>query len=210
MTDTKPSNEPLFMQHRYKLTAPAACTLPSNSYFGTYIVDSCIATAPVNTWLTKKTRALRAFYFTSIQAGVDGRMQQKRRLLLELSGSDTAITPTTPSHFYLPLEAGAMVWSSFPVPSGSRLDEAVSEALWAPMSSEAAAALFWYTTYLHDSKVTTSYTLHQRTKAFLQDYDEFLRNGTALRVLSAYIGPIQNDGSVHARRRNGNLFPCVV
>ena len=204
------SEEPLFMQYRYKLSAPTAATLPSNAYNGNLSVESFIASAPVSTWIRKKSRALRVFYFLSDQVVAANRLETKKRRLLEKAGEDTTTLPDDPSHFYLPLEPGQMVWLAFPVPSGATLEEAVTEALWSPISKDAALALHWFTTYLYDPEITLKYTLHESTVAFLYDYKRHCIEGAPMGTLSSYIGPIQNDGSVHARRRPGTSYPCVV
>jgi len=203
------STEPLFMQYRYKLSAPTAATLPSNAYHGNLKVETFVASAPVSTWIRKKSRALRVFYFLSEEVVQANRLETKKRRLLEKAGEDTTL-PNDPSHFYLPLEPGQMLWLAFPVPSGATVEEAVTEALWSPISKEAALALRWFTTYLYDPEITPTYTLHESTATFLHDYKLHCIEGTPMGMLSNYIGTIQNDGSVHARRRPGTSYPCVV
>jgi hypothetical protein len=202
------SEEPVFMQHRLKLSAPGAIHLPENSYSGPYAVESLLASPPPNTWMKKKTRALRVFYFFSHDASESYRLQQKKRRLCEING-DTAAA-AVPSHVYIPLEPGYMLWFAIPVPPGYTSIEAVDEVIWSPISREAAEVLRWFTSFVNDPEIPKKLSLHEKTLAFLDDFKECCDNGAPMGVLQKYIPTLTNDGSVHKQRRPLTAFPCVV
>ena len=207
--DTNGSSEPRFMQYRYKLGAPTASILPSNAYHGGCVVESYMASPPVSTWLKKKTRGLRVFYFLSEEAASFERLRCKKRRLLERAGKE----PDPDEHaryFYLPLEPGQMVWLAFRVPTNATLQEAVTEALWTQIDKDAIEALEWFVRFIADPDIHLNYTLHECTKTFIKDLECRRESGQAMGHLERYIGPLKNDGSVHARRRPGREFPCVV
>jgi hypothetical protein len=202
------SKEPVFMQHRYKLDAPTAQRLPANSYNGSYTVESFLASPPVNTWLKKKTRGLRVFYFFPPEAAKIHRLQQKKVRLAERSGEESP--ETAPSYVYLPLDPGYMLWFAVEVPKDYTPTEAVTEALWSPISADATRALAWFVAFLDDPSLPMEYTLHENTRVFVRDYDRHVSSGEPMGVLHKYVGDLKNDGSVHKQRRPGTNFPCVV
>jgi len=202
------------MQFRYQLGPPTNVTMHSNSYQGTSTVQCTLAGAPPNTWLKKRTRGLRVFYFLSNEAATEARLLQKKRKVLEYSSSLESKPvdkgKKTPNHFLLPLDPGGMLWFSFAVPPGSTVEEAVDDVLWSPICNEAQQALDWFVNYLSDSEIELDKTLHHLTKKFVSDYESNLDGGEPMGVLNAYIGNLNNDGSVHARRSPEFDFQCVV
>ena len=114
-------------------------------------------------------------------------------------------------YFYLPLEAGHMLWVSCKINENSTVAETVKELLCQPITEEFAKILNWYLNLLNeDDDVALESTVSEETVNFVKDYKNFNDSGTPMGNLGEYVGNLQNDGSVHSKRSPSMNIPCIV
>lgn len=158
--------------------------------------------------MRRKTRGLLVFYFTSADAVAESRLTKKRERVCERTGD--ALPTRPPGHAYVPLEPGGSLWMTVPVPHKSTLQQAVSDALWRPISDEAKEILKWYASFLDDMELPLNMTTAEPTQRFVEDYNARSLTNVPMGNLIEYTGDLQNDGTTHPLRRPDHPFPCIV
>ena len=199
---------PEYFKFRIRLSSPKALSLPSSAYSGAFSVGQVRALPLAGEWMRRKTRGLLVFYFTSAEAVAESRMIKKRERACQRTGDPP---PTRlPGHVYVPIEPGGSLWMTVPVPHGSTPEQAVSDALWRPISEEAKEILQWYASFLDDVDLPLNFTTAEPTRRFVEDYNARSLTKAPLGNLIDYTGDLQNDGTTHPLRRPEHPFPCLV
>lgn len=199
---------PEYFKFRIRLSSPNAHSLPASAYRGAFSVDQMRALPLAGEWMRRKTRGLLVFYFTSSEAVEASRMIKKRERACQRAGE---APPTRPQgHVYVPLEPGGSLWMTIPVPPESTPEQAVSDALWRPISDEAKEILKWYASLLDDTELPLNLTTSEPTRRFVEDYNTRSHTNAPLGNLIKYTGELQNDGTTHPLRRPEHPFPCLV
>lgn len=191
-----------YTEFRIRLAAPKALTLPSSAYDGPFYATQVRALPASGKWLRKKTRGLLVFYFTSPEAILESRLR-KKRARAQRDGADD-LPP--PAHVYIPLEPGGMLWMTLPVPPETTAQQAVTDALWRPISADAIEILKWYACFLDDMDLPLNLTTAEPTQRFVRDYN----GADTMGNLIEYTGMLHNDGSTHPLRKPEHSFPCLI
>lgn len=190
---------PEFLTMRYRLPSieKKPFGMPRAGFGDELKFDSkAVSYPPVNTWVTKKSKGLSIFYFSSEEARAFGTFESKRkkrkerkerkepkeakkRKFGEMDDEEAEAEPEPEAEpekeeerdefVYLPLEPGGHLWASMRVANGQSVQDAVEDVLWRPICDDFVRVLTWYVAYLDDHDLPLQLTLHPKTRRFVHD-----------------------------------------
>jgi hypothetical protein len=216
--ETTKSKIPKHYSQRLLLGVAEPIRFPHHAFRGKFIPSAPVRMPPPeNAWTTKKTRGLLVFFFTSHSAAAEHRERRKQRRAMERREEVVELPPT--SHVYIPLDPLKHVWMSIDVRQGMTHEEAIAEALWSPITAEAAAILDWFLCFLDDEVRSLDLTMPMPTQRFARDFlvysDAYEASPESAKLpnglLRSYIGDLLNDGTLDTTRHpEHSELPCYV